>query len=83
MGHRRPDGTEASRRPVCWRLKQAAACFEPAVIVDPSSAEGWFWLAVTRENGGREAEAIPAWFCSRLATVPRAKATIAVVRSVS
>jgi hypothetical protein len=43
-----------------WRLKQAAACFEQAVTADPSAAEGWFWLAVTRDNRGQEAEAIPA-----------------------
>ncbi len=41
-------------------LKQAAACFEQAVIVGPSSVEGWFWLAVTRNNRGQEAGAIPA-----------------------
>jgi tetratricopeptide (TPR) repeat protein len=43
------------------RLKQAAACFEQAVAADPSSVDGWFWLAVTRDNRGQEAEAIPAY----------------------
>lgn len=42
-----------------WRLKQAAACFGRAVTADPS-VEGWFWLAVTRDNRGQEAEAMPA-----------------------
>ena len=43
------------------RLKQAAACFEQAVTVGPSSVGGWLWLAVTRDNRGQEAEAIPAY----------------------
>jgi tetratricopeptide (TPR) repeat protein len=43
------------------RLKAAAASFERAVEAEPARAEGWFWLAVTRDNRGQEAEAIPAY----------------------
>jgi cytochrome c-type biogenesis protein CcmH/NrfG len=37
------------------------ACFERAVAADPASTEGWFWLAVTRDNRGQGAEAVPAY----------------------
>lgn len=43
------------------RLKAAVACFERAVAADPALADGWFWLAVTRDNRGQEAEAVPAY----------------------
>jgi tetratricopeptide (TPR) repeat protein len=43
------------------RLAPAVACFERAVAAAPDSAEAWFWLAVTRDNRGLEAEAIPAY----------------------
>lgn len=43
------------------RLKAAVGCFERAVSADPSLTEGWFWLAVTRDNRGQEADAIPAY----------------------
>jgi len=43
------------------RLKAAEACFEQAVESEPDSVDGWFWLAVTRDNRGQEAEAIPAY----------------------
>lgn len=43
------------------RLKAAVACFEQAVAADPAITEGWFWLAVTRDNRAQEAEAIPAY----------------------
>lgn len=42
-------------------MKAAVACFERAVAADPALTEGWFWLAVTRDNRGQEAEAIPAY----------------------
>lgn len=43
------------------RLKAAVACFERAVAADSAMTEGWFWLAVTRDNRAQEAEAIPAY----------------------
>jgi cytochrome c-type biogenesis protein CcmH/NrfG len=36
-------------------------CFERAVVSEPDLVEGWCWLAVTRDNRGQEAEAIPAY----------------------
>ena len=35
--------------------------FEAAVSADPASADGWYWLAVTRDNRGDELSAIPAY----------------------
>jgi tetratricopeptide (TPR) repeat protein len=35
--------------------------FEAAVSADPASADGWYWLAVTRDNRGDELNAIPAY----------------------
>ena len=43
------------------RLKAAAGCFEQAVAAEPDMVDGWFWLAVTRDNRGQESEAIPAY----------------------
>jgi tetratricopeptide (TPR) repeat protein len=43
------------------RLTAAAGYLERAVEADPRLAEAWFWLAVTRDNLGREAEAVPAY----------------------
>lgn len=43
------------------RLKAAATCLERAVAAEPDMVDGWFWLAVTRDNRGQEAEAIPAY----------------------
>jgi tetratricopeptide (TPR) repeat protein len=43
------------------RWKAAIRAFEMAVERDPASAAGWYWLAVTRDNRGEEASAIPAY----------------------
>ena len=43
------------------RLTAAVGYLERAVEADPRLAEAWFWLAVTRDNLGREAEAVPAY----------------------
>src|SRR2546422_11355846 len=42
-------------------LKQAVAAFERAVESEPTHVQAWFWLAVTRDNRGQEADAIPAY----------------------
>jgi tetratricopeptide (TPR) repeat protein len=43
------------------RLAAAVTYFERAVEADPGLVEGWFWLGVTRDNLGREADAVPAY----------------------
>lgn len=43
------------------RLKAAVTCFEHAVAAQPDSVDAWFWLAVTRDNRGQEAQAVPAY----------------------
>jgi len=43
------------------RWKAAVRAFEAAVSADPGSADGWYWLAVTRDRRGEELNAIPAY----------------------
>jgi hypothetical protein len=43
------------------RLALAMSCFERAAAAAPQLADAWFWLAVTRDNLGLEAEAIAAY----------------------
>jgi len=52
------------------RLALAMSCFERAVAAAPQLADAWFWLAVTRDNLGLEAEAIAAYRAAAQARTP-------------
>jgi Flp pilus assembly protein TadD len=58
-------GAEALTRGLVLRERhrwaQATSEFRRAVGQAPGEALGWYWLAVTLDNRGREAEAIPAY----------------------
>ena len=43
------------------RLAAASRAFETHLATAPGHAEGWFWLAATRDDRGLEAAAIPAY----------------------
>lgn len=55
--------TDAVKRGLALRqrrqLKKAIACFQEAVAAAPEDPLGWYYLAVTHDNRGQEAEAIP------------------------
>jgi putative hydrolase of the HAD superfamily len=43
------------------RFAEATRAFEAHLAAAPRHAEGWFWLAATRDNRGLEATAVPAY----------------------
>lgn len=43
------------------KLKKATQCFQHATVLHPDFADAWFYLGVTLDNRGQEAEAIPCY----------------------
>jgi Flp pilus assembly protein TadD len=56
-----PDFEEGMRLRARHRWKAAAAAFARAAAGEPANAEAHFWLAVSLDNRGEEAAAIPAY----------------------